>query len=80
MIILNKMITKKIKLLPGNVATMFECLYEKFMNNTDMYNNLIGTSNAFLLEHNEVEERDYIWSNNNNGHVSNLLGLLLITK
>ena len=64
--------------LPGSIVTMFEGLYQKFFSNNDLKNLLLNTYNAFLLEHNSTIGRDKIWSNNNDGSGSNILGLLLM--
>ena len=63
--------------LPGSIATMFEGLLLKF-NDNKMMQILKNTGYAYLLEHNETINRDKVWSNNNDGTGSNLLGLLLM--
>ena len=68
---------KYIGILPGSIATMSEGLLLKF-NDNKMMQILKNTGYTYLLEHNETVNRDKIWSNNNDGTGTNLLGLLLM--
>jgi hypothetical protein len=64
-------------MLSGSIVTMFSGLCIKFTD-VRMKQKLLNTGNAFLVEHNPHINRDIVWSNNNNGTGSNLLGLLLM--
>ena len=61
----------------SNKDLMLAILTEKFKEGTYLANKLINTHQAFLLEHNSAT-RDLVWSNNNIGNGSNLLGLILM--
>jgi len=61
----------------SNWEAMFEVLREKFADKA-MEDGLLQTGDAFLLEHNSVEGRDKVWSDNCKGDGSNWLGLQLM--
>ena len=62
----------------SNWDAMYAVLKAKFSANSEMERMLLGTADAYLLEHNAVVGRDKIWSDNGNGDGSNWLGLLLM--
>ena len=61
----------------NNVEAMKIVLWQKFAIPT-MTQKLIATGDTFLLEHNDMEGRDAIWSDNYVGNGKNLLGMLLM--
>jgi len=61
----------------SNWNAMYAVLQVKF-SIPDFRRQLVATGNAFLLEHNQVQGRDAIWSNDNNGTGTNWLGLQLM--
>lgn len=62
----------------SNWNAMLAVLESKFTQNPELANRLKETGNSFLLEHNVVEGRDMIWSDNHNGDGTNWLGLQLM--
>lgn len=57
---------------------MWECLDAKFKQNTHLMALLKATNGAYLLEHNDKTQKDYVWSDNNDGNGLNFLGLMLM--
>mmetsp|Transcript_99946 Transcript_99946/g.214037 ORF Transcript_99946/g.214037 Transcript_99946/m.214037 type:complete len:752 (-) Transcript_99946:113-2368(-) len=62
----------------GGWRGMLAVLKAKFGAGTVMAEALLRTGDAFLLEHNAVEGRDKVWSNNHDGEGKNWLGLQLM--
>jgi len=62
----------------SNWMAMFLVLHEKFRPGSVFANGLVQTEDAFLLEHNPVEGRDLVWSDNKVGDGTNWLGLQLM--
>eukprot|EP00421_Protoceratium_reticulatum_P049203 CAMPEP_0168452482 /NCGR_PEP_ID=MMETSP0228-20121227/49182_1 /TAXON_ID=133427 /ORGANISM="Protoceratium reticulatum, Strain CCCM 535 (=CCMP 1889)" /LENGTH=300 /DNA_ID=CAMNT_0008467147 /DNA_START=79 /DNA_END=978 /DNA_ORIENTATION=+ len=62
----------------SNWKAMSAVLQAKFAPGSVLAHQLIGTGNAFLLEHNPVVGRDRRWSDNNDGSGRNWLGLQLM--
>jgi len=62
----------------SNSQAMWKVLNAKFAPNSALAQALLDTGDAFLLEHNDKEKRDRIWSNNSNGKGLNWLGLELM--
>lgn len=60
-----------------NVTAMNVVLQNKF-ELRHLHAALVATGDAFLLEHNERENRDFFWSDNNDGTGANALGWLLM--
>jgi predicted NAD-dependent protein-ADP-ribosyltransferase YbiA (DUF1768 family) len=65
------LLKKTIKTLPqyinnSNIDIMMYVLKEKFKDIT-MKQLLLNTGNSFLLEHDEMPDHDYFWSNNSDG-------------
>ena len=61
----------------ANLQAMYQILQIKFQN-PEFGQKLHETEDYLLIEHNETEGRDSVWSNNYNGLGSNALGLLLM--
>ena len=61
----------------GRDGAMMAVLKEKFAIPT-FKTGLLATGNAYLLEHNAVEGRDYYWSDNHDGTGHNKLGISLM--
>jgi hypothetical protein len=57
---------------------MFKLLLYKINNNKKLQNILLHSNHILIIEHNNTENRDAIWSNNYNGTGANILGLLYI--
>merc|ERR1719160_1458437 len=62
----------------SNWAGMMAVLSAKFKEGSLMAEALKATGDAFLLEHNSVQGRDGVWSDNNDGTGQNWLGLQLM--
>ena len=62
----------------SNWAGMMAVLEAKFKPGSPMAQALKMTGDSFLLEHNSVQGRDNIWSNNNDGTGKNWLGMQLM--
>jgi predicted NAD-dependent protein-ADP-ribosyltransferase YbiA (DUF1768 family) len=62
----------------NNLQAMFAVLQSKFDACPELKACLLSTGEAFLLEHNEVAGRDWIWSDNMDGFGLNMLGLQLM--
>lgn len=63
--------------LPGNLATMYLVVKQKF-SIEPLKSRLLSSGDAFLLEHNNRSGKDIIWSDNHDGTGHNLLGLMLM--
>lgn len=62
----------------SNWGAMLEVLRSKFHRGSSLAAALLGTGDAFLLEHNSVAGRDAVWSDNHNGEGMNWLGMQLM--
>mmetsp|Transcript_91873 Transcript_91873/g.176870 ORF Transcript_91873/g.176870 Transcript_91873/m.176870 type:complete len:338 (-) Transcript_91873:24-1037(-) len=62
----------------SNWKAMQAVLEEKFAPNSALASELVGTGDAYLLEHNSVTGRDKVWSDNCDGEGTNWLGLQLM--
>jgi len=62
----------------SNWKGMRTVLEAKFAPNSELANKLVGTGDAYFLEHNSVPNRDKIWSDNYDGEGTNWLGLQLM--
>jgi len=62
----------------SNWKGMLAVLEAKFAPNSALASELVGTGDAYLLEHNSVKGRDQVWSDNYDGEGTNWLGLQLM--
>merc|ERR1712224_50869 len=62
----------------SNWAGMLAVLRIKFQRGSDLAEQLLRTGESFLLEHNAVSGRDFVWSDNLRGDGTNWLGLQLM--
>ena len=57
---------------------MWAVLEAKFCRGSEMATALLRTRDAFLLEHNSIQGRDNVWSDNADGEGTNWLGMQLM--
>lgn len=62
----------------SNWKAMIDVLAAKFQPNSDLAEGLLDTGDVFLLEHNERQGRDTVWSDDMDGEGKNWLGLQLM--